>query len=207
VVLGPLRWKSVDEKQADAAGRHDHRVTRVVPEVADQIVALLVARVLDDVSRTGARIGQQIHGAVSFGHVVECDPAGEVRPVRVVDEAGVLVPAERHPLLRGLHDVLLVEQVDGVPEGCLGDLHPEFGGQEALDCWALAVCVDEVAAAAPVEVELVGAEAVHFPVALVDEALAVAAQRVEIVWREGALQDEEALRTELAGVLRCDVQC
>jgi hypothetical protein len=68
------------------------------------------------------------------------------------------VPAEGHPLLRGLHDVLLVEQVDRIPEGCLGDLHHDFGGQEALDCWALAVCVDEVAAAAPVEVELVGAE-------------------------------------------------
>ena len=50
--------------------------------------------------------------------------------MRVVDEARVLVPAERHPLLRGLHDVLLVEEVDGVPERCLGDLRHEFGAQE-----------------------------------------------------------------------------
>jgi hypothetical protein len=45
VVLGPLRWKTVDEKQPMLPAGHDHRVTRVVPEVADQIVALLVARV------------------------------------------------------------------------------------------------------------------------------------------------------------------
>jgi len=66
--------------------------------------------------------------------------------------------------------------------------------------------VDEVAAAAPVEVELVDAEAIHFPIALVDEALAFAAQRVKIARRHGALQDEEALFTELARVLGGDVQ-
>jgi hypothetical protein len=66
--------------------------------------------------------------------------------------------------------------------------------------------VDEVAAAAPVEVELVDAEAVHLPVALVDEALAFAAQRVEIVWRHGPLQDEEAFLTELPRLLRRDAQ-
>jgi hypothetical protein len=66
--------------------------------------------------------------------------------------------------------------------------------------------VDEVAAAAPVEVELVDAEAIHLAVAFVDEALALAAQRVEIAWRDDAIQHEEALRTELAGVLGRDVQ-
>jgi len=49
--------------------------------------------------------------------------------------------------------------------------------------------------------------AVHLPVTLVDEALTFAAQRVEIGWGHGALQDEEALLTELAHVLRCDAQC
>ena len=58
--------------------------------------------------------------------------------------------------------------------------------------------MDEVTAATPVEVELVDAEAIHLPIALVDEALAFAAQRVEIVCRHGPLQDEEALLTELA---------
>ena len=67
--------------------------------------------------------------------------------------------------------------------------------------------MDEVAAAAPVKVELVDAEAIHLPVTLVDEALAFAAQRVEIGWGHGALQDEEALLTELAHVLGCDAQC
>jgi hypothetical protein len=71
---------------------------------------------------------------------------------------------------------------------------------------ALAVCVDEVAAAAPIEVKLVDAEAIHLLVALVDEALAFAAQRVDIAWRHGAIQHEEALRTELLGVLRRGVQ-
>ena len=68
-------------------------------------------------------------------------------------------------------------------------------------CGALAVGVDEVAAAAAVEVELVDAEAIHLPVALVDEALAFAAERVEIALGHGALQDEEALLAELARVI------
>src|SRR5215208_4271791 len=67
--------------------------------------------------------------------------------------------------------------------------------------------MDEVAAAASVEVELVDAKAVHLLVALVDEALAFAAQRAEIGCGQGTLQDEEALLTELARLLRCDAQC
>jgi hypothetical protein len=44
--------------------------------------------------------------------VVQRDPAGEVRAVLALDVARVLVPAERHPPLGGLDDVLLVEQED-----------------------------------------------------------------------------------------------
>ena len=61
--------------------------------------------------------------------------------------------------------------------------------------------MDEVAAAAPVKVELVDAEAVHLPVTHVDEALTFAGQRVEIGWGHGALQDKEALLTKLAHLL------
>ena len=110
------------EEAGHAAGGHDHRIAWVVAEVADEIVRLLVANVLDDLTGPGASIGEQVHRAVRFGHVVERDPAGEVRLVSVGDEAGVLVPAELHPALGGLHDVLLVEHVDGVAERRLGDL-------------------------------------------------------------------------------------
>jgi hypothetical protein len=99
---------------------------------------------------------------------------------------------------------LLVEQVHGVAERRPGDLHHEVGVQEALDGGALAVCVDEVAAAAVVEVELVDAEAIHLQVALVDEALAFAAQHGEIARGHGAVQDEEALLTKQAPVLGRD---
>ena len=45
-----------------------------------------------------------------------------------------------------------------------------------------------------------------FRPALVDEALAFAAQRLEIARGQGVLQDEEALFAEPARVLGCDVQ-
>ena len=52
--------------------------------------------------------------------------------------------------------------------------------------------MDEVAAAAVVEVELVDAEAIHLPVAVIDEALALPAQSVEVARSHDALEDEEA---------------
>ena len=64
----------------------------------------------------------------------------------------------------------------------------------------------EVAAAAAVEVDLLDAEAIHLPVALVDEALAFAAQRLEIVRGQRALEDEEALLAEPARVLGRDLR-
>jgi ubiquinone/menaquinone biosynthesis C-methylase UbiE len=64
--------------------------------------------------------------------------------------------------------------------------------------------VEEVAATAVVEVELVDAEAIHLPLARLDDALTLAAQHVEIPWRQDAAQDKEAVLAELARVLGRD---
>ena len=122
--------------------------------------------------------------------------------MRVGDEAGVLVPAELHASLGGLDDVLLVEQVDRVAERGPGDLGHQVREQEPPDVGGRVVGVEEVAAAAVVEVERVDAEAVHLAVALVDEPVALAAQDLEIARRYGVLEDEEAVLGEAAGVRR-----
>jgi hypothetical protein len=101
--------------------------------------------------------------------------------MRVGDEAGVLVPPKRHAALGGLDNVLLVAQVDGVPERCLRGLRLEIGEQEPLDRGALAVGMDELAAAAVKGVQRLDPEAAHLVVAFVDEALALGAQGLEIV--------------------------
>src|SRR4051794_30090736 len=124
----------------------------------------------------------------------------------IVDEPGVLMPAELHSVLGGLDDVLLIEQVDRVAEDRLRDFDHELGAQELFDRGALAVGVDEVAAATMVEVELVDAEAIHLAVALVNEALALAAQPLEFARGEDAVEDEEALVAEAASVLGRDVR-
>jgi hypothetical protein len=64
--------------------------------------------------------------------------------------------------------------------------------------------VQEVAAAAVVEVEPVDAEAIHLALARVDEALALAAQRVEVARGHDVPEDEEALLAELTRVLGRD---
>jgi ubiquinone/menaquinone biosynthesis C-methylase UbiE len=64
--------------------------------------------------------------------------------------------------------------------------------------------VEEVAAAAVVEVELVDPEAIHLPLACLDDALTLAAQHVEIAWGHDALQDIETVLAELARVLGRD---
>jgi hypothetical protein len=64
--------------------------------------------------------------------------------------------------------------------------------------------VEEVAAAAVVEVELVDPEAIHLSLARVDDTLTLAAQRVEIARGHDAPQDKEALLAELARVLGRD---
>jgi hypothetical protein len=156
--------------------------------------------VLDDFTGPGASIGEQVHRAVRFGHVVERDPAGEVRLMSVGDEAGVLVPAELHPALGGLHDVLLVEQVDGVAERRLGDLRHQLREQEPAHRGARPVGVNEVAATAVVEVERIHAEPIHLAVALVDEPLTFAAQRLEIAGAQDGLEHEEAFVAESADV-------
>src|SRR6266511_1255064 len=199
--VGTAPVKERAREAGDAPGGHDHGVARVVPEVADQVVRLVVTDVLDDVARAGARVGEEVHRAVRFGDVVEGDPAREVGRVRVLDEAGVLMPAELHPALGGLDDVLLVEQVDGVAERCLRDLAHQAGGQEPFDRPALAVRMDEVAAAPVVAIERDDAESIHLTVAFVDETLALTSQRVEIVGREDILEDEEALVAVLPHVL------
>src|SRR5215207_787623 len=202
-VVGCVRAAAVEEgarEADDAPGGHDDRVARVVAEVADQVVGLLVATMLDDVASAGARVGQQVDSAVGFGDVVERDPAREIRRMRVGDEARVLVPPEGHPALGRLDDVLLVEQVDGVPERRLRGVHHEVREQEPLDRGALAVGMDEVAAAAVAEIQLVDAEAGHLPIALVDEALAFAAEGLEIGRRQGGFEDEVALVAETACV-------
>ena len=73
--------------------------------------------------------------------------------------------------------------------------------QEPPDRRALVVGVDEVAAAAVVEVELVDAVAVHLAVALVDEPAALAAQDLEIARGHDAVEDEEPVVREAASVL------
>ena len=124
--------------------------------------------------------------------------------MRVRDEAGVLVPAELHALLGGLDDVLLVEEIDGVAERRPRDLQHEVGEQELFDGRALAERVDEVPLAAVVEVEGVDAEPIHLAVALVDEALALVPQRLEVAWPDDALEDEEALVAEVLSLLGRD---
>ena len=69
---------------------------------------------------------------------------------------------------------------------------------------ALAVGMEEVAAATVVEVKLVDAEAIHLPVALVDEALAVAAEGVEVARSHDALEDEESFVTKASSVVGRD---
>ena len=64
--------------------------------------------------------------------------------------------------------------------------------------------MEEVAAAAVVEVQLVDAEAIHLPLARLDDTLALAAQRVEIARGHDAPQDKEALLAELTRVLGRD---
>src|SRR4030095_12384890 len=81
--VGTTAVKERAREAGDAACGHDHRITWVVTEVADEIVRLLVANVLDDLTGPGASIGEQVHGAVRLGHVVEWDPAGEVRLMSV----------------------------------------------------------------------------------------------------------------------------
>jgi hypothetical protein len=46
--------KDRGREAGDATGRDDDRVTEVVPEVADEVVGLLVADVLDHVAGAGA---------------------------------------------------------------------------------------------------------------------------------------------------------
>ena len=111
------------------------------------------------------------------------------------------MPAEPHPALGGLHDVLLVEQVDRVAQRGPRDLGHQVGEQKALDVRALAVRVDEVAAAAVVEVERVDAVAVHLTVALVDQPAAFCTQELEIARGQDAVEDEEAVVGEAARVL------
>ena len=56
--------------------------------------------------------------------------------------------------------------------------------------------MDEVAAAAVVEVERIDAESIHLAVALVDEPLAFTAQRLEIAGAQDGLEHEEAFVVE-----------
>jgi AraC-like DNA-binding protein len=53
----------------DAAGGNDDGVSRVGAGVADHVVGLLVADVLDDVARAGAVVREQVHGAVVLAYV------------------------------------------------------------------------------------------------------------------------------------------
>ena len=64
--------------------------------------------------------------------------------------------------------------------------------------------MDEVPLAAVVEVEGVDAEPIHLAVALVDEALALVPQRLEVAWPDDALEDEEALVAEVLSLLGRD---
>src|SRR3954469_12597797 len=125
--------------------------------------------------------------------------------MRVGDEARVLVPAELHPALGGLDDVLLVEEVDRLAERGSRHLLHQLRAEEALGRLARAVGMDEVAAAPVVEVNCVDAEAVHLPVALVDEALALASQELEVAFGNGPLEDEEPLVAE--GLRVVDASC
>ena len=64
--------------------------------------------------------------------------------------------------------------------------------------------MEEVAAATVVEVKHVDAEAIHLPVALVDEALAVAAEGLEVARSHDALEDEESFVAKAASVVGRD---
>jgi hypothetical protein len=73
-------------KRGDGPRGHGECVARIVTGVADHVVGLVIAMVLDNVAGASARVGQQVHGAVGFGDVVERDPAREVRPMWIGDE-------------------------------------------------------------------------------------------------------------------------
>src|SRR5215208_3529094 len=101
---------------SDAARRYDHGLPRIVAEVADHVVGLLVFDMLDYVARARSRVRQEINGAVLHRNVVQGAPATQVWPVRVAYEPGVLVPAELQSLLGGLDDVLPVEEIGRLPQ-------------------------------------------------------------------------------------------
>jgi hypothetical protein len=64
--------------------------------------------------------------------------------------------------------------------------------------------MEEVAAATVVEVKLVDAEAIHHPIAVIDEALALPAQSVEVARSHDALEDEESFVTKASSVVGRD---
>ena len=84
------------------------------------------------------------------------------------------------------------------PNAAVATAFIELGVEEPLNGRALAVRVDEVAAAAVVEIiDSLDAYALpHFPVAFVDEALALAAECLEIACGNYPLEDEEAFLLE-----------
>jgi hypothetical protein len=83
---GGVRVAAMEERAReadDAAGGNTNGIAGIVAEVADEVVRLLVADVLDDLTRPGARVRQEVDRAVRLVHVVERDPTGQVRLVRV----------------------------------------------------------------------------------------------------------------------------
>jgi len=114
------------------------------------------------------------------------------------------MPAESHPALGGLHDELLVEQVDDVAECGSRDLGHQVGEQESPQSRAFPVRLDEVAAAAVIEVEPVDAVVIHLLVALVDQPVAFSAQELQIAGGQDTVEHEEPVGREAASVLGRD---
>ena len=76
VVLVPLEVKIDAGEDGNAASRGDDRNAGIAAEIADQIVAPLLADVLDPRANARARKRQQVDGAIGLGHIVEGAPTG-----------------------------------------------------------------------------------------------------------------------------------
>ena len=114
----------------------------------------------------------------------------------------VLVPGKFNPLLGGLHNVLVVEQISCITDRRFTDFRHQIAEDVLVQSRCLVILLgDVVTLAAVADVNVVGSLPFHLGVHDLDQVIAGVAHDSQVLVRDGSFQDEVAFVDVLLALL------